>query len=79
MAAVARDGMMPVAIGCLVGVFAAEFGTKLLAAFLFQTPSRDPIATILVPVGQVAIALLAAILAGRGVLRVAPMEVLRGD
>ena len=76
---VAREGLTPAAIGCLSGVLIAAAGAKVLAKLLFHTSAYDPIATVGVPVAIVAIAGVAALLAGRSVLRVAPMNVLRGE
>ena len=74
---VVRDTMWPALIGLLVGIGAAFYATRIVAAFLFQTTPHDPGTfagvAILVALG----ACLAAWIPARRAARVEPVTALR--
>ncbi|HXT14214.1 MAG TPA: ABC transporter permease [Gemmatimonadaceae bacterium] len=76
---VARDGVAPVIVGTACGLALTALVVRQLAGLLFDTRPLDPGVWIAVPVSIVLIGVVAAALAGRGLLRMAPMDILRGD
>lgn len=76
---VVRDTMWPALIGLLVGIGAAFYATRIVAAFLFQTTPHDPGTfagvAILVALG----ACLAAWIPARRAARVEPVTALRAE
>ncbi len=67
------------AAGIVVGLFAAFFVTRFLRTILFGVTAHDPLTFIAVPLGLVAIALLAGYLPARRATRIDPVRSLRSD
>jgi putative ABC transport system permease protein len=73
------QGMKPVLIGIVIGVFAAGALTRLMSSLLFQVSSTDPTTFAAVAVLLALIASLACYIPARQALRVDPMTALRHD
>jgi ABC-type antimicrobial peptide transport system permease subunit len=76
---VARQGLVPVAVGAAVGLIAAFASARLLQQFLFEITPRAPLAFAGVASLVLAIATAAALVPARRAARTAPAEALRGD
>jgi ABC-type antimicrobial peptide transport system permease subunit len=74
---VMRQGMALVAAGVVLGVAAALFTTRLLAALLFGVGTADPLTFLLVPVVLTLVALGACDLPARRAAGLDPASVLR--
>jgi predicted permease len=76
---VVLQGMRLALVGVLLGVAAAFFLARFLAAFLFGVETRDPLAFLGVPVLLSAVAFLAVWLPARRASRVDPIIALRSE
>ncbi len=74
---VVRQGMALTAHGIAIGLVAAFFATRLLAAFLHEVSATDPWTFGAVAVGVVGVALLASWIPARRASRIDPMQALR--
>ncbi|MCK5650235.1 MAG: ABC transporter permease [Gemmatimonadetes bacterium] len=74
---VVRQGMELTGLGIAIGLVAAFFATRLLAAFLHEVSATDPWTFGAVAVGVVGVALLASWVPARRASRIDPMEALR--
>jgi putative ABC transport system permease protein len=77
MALMLRQGMMPVAIGLVVGLLAAIASTRVLHSLLFEVSASDPMTYVMVFVLLAAVALLASYVPSRRAARVPPAMTLR--
>jgi hypothetical protein len=73
---VVRSGMVPVAIGLIVGVALSLVTSSLLRSQLFGVTSRDPITLIVVPVLLTLVAIAAMYVPARRAMRVSPIVAL---
>ena len=72
-------GLAPVAIGTLVGLAAAGFGSRLLQAFLFEITPTDPWTYTATSILVLLVAAVACAIPALRAVRVQPMTVLKGD
>jgi predicted permease len=73
---VVRSGMVPVAIGLIVGVALSLVTSSLLRSQLFGVTSRDPMTLIVVPVLLTLVAIAAMYVPARRAMRVSPIVAL---
>ncbi|MEO7190336.1 MAG: ADOP family duplicated permease [Vicinamibacterales bacterium] len=73
------DAVWPVAIGVLVGLAAAYYGTTVLTKFLFETTARDPVTLAAVASVLGIAAVLAAWLPARRAATLNPVTALRAE
>lgn len=76
---VAGDGVKLAAAGMVVGGAVALFGSSVLEAFLFQVERSDPATFLVVGLGMVAFALVAAVVPALRAVRRQPAEALKAD
>jgi predicted permease len=76
---VARQGVMPGAIGIVAGLGAAWFGTTILQQFLFGIEPREPLVYGAAGLIAIALAAISSYLPARRVGSLLPAEVLRGE
>ncbi len=76
---VVGDGVKLAAAGMVVGAGVAMFGSSVLEAFLFQVERSDPTTFVVVGLGMVAFALVAAIVPAVRATRRQPAEALKAD
>jgi putative ABC transport system permease protein len=76
---VLEDGMRPVALGVIVGLFAAAAAARLVAGFLFGVSASDGATFATVTLLVAAIGLLACLLPARRATRVDPLIALRSE
>ena len=67
------------AIGAVVGVGAALWLTRVMESLLFSVSRRDPVTFVAVPLGLIAIAVLACYIPARRAMRVDPVIALRSE
>jgi putative ABC transport system permease protein len=79
MALVVGQGLAPILAGLALGLLGALATTHLMAALLFQVSAVDPLTFAAVPLGLLAVALLACYLPARRATRIDPMIALRAD
>jgi ABC-type antimicrobial peptide transport system permease subunit len=72
-------GLTPVAIGTVVGLVAAGFGSRLLQAFLFEITTTDPWTYTAVSILVLLVSILASAIPALRAVRLQPMTVLKGD
>jgi predicted permease len=65
--------------GCLIGVVASFFATRLLRSMLFQVDPLDPVVLSLAAVSIFALALIASLIPARRAASIEPMQALRMD
>ncbi len=70
-------GLMPVAIGIVLGAIAAVLATRLAAATYPEANLSHPLALIAVPAGLLVVALVACVVPARRAAQLDPAEVLR--
>jgi predicted permease len=76
---VVRRGALMAGVGALVGVVAAIWATKPLAAFLYGVSPTDPLTFVSVPLAFLLVALLASLVPARRATKVDPVRALRAD
>jgi putative ABC transport system permease protein len=76
---VVRQGLILAAVGVGIGLLGGLAATRLLSGLLFGVSPTDPLTMVAVPLGLIAVALLAAYLPARRATRVDPMVALRAD
>ena len=76
---VVRRGAVMAGTGAVVGVVAAVWATRPLAAFLYGVSATDPLTYASVPVAFLLVALLASLVPARRATRVDPVRALRAD
>lgn len=76
---VARQGLLPVAVGLTVGLGAAWGGTRFIASLLFGVRPQDPLAFAAAAAFLVGVAALATLVPVRRATRVDPMVALREE
>lgn len=74
-----RSGVAPVAAGVVVGVVGAIAAGRVVGAFLFGIPSRDPMIHVLVAVTIITAGALAALIPAKRVFDMETAEVLRAE
>jgi ABC-type antimicrobial peptide transport system permease subunit len=74
---VVLQGMRLAVLGAVIGLIAAFALVRLLASFLFQTKTWDPISFTIVPLVLIAVALLAVWVPAQRAVRVNPVNALR--
>jgi predicted permease len=79
IAMVVRRGAMMAGAGAIIGVIAAVWATKPLAAFLYGVSPTDPLTFATVPAAFLLVALLASLVPARRATRVDPVRALRAD
>jgi predicted permease len=79
LAMVVRRGALMAGVGAIVGVVAAFWATKPLAAFLYGVSATDPLTYASVPVAFLLVALLASLVPARRATKVDPVRALRAD
>jgi predicted permease len=79
VAMVVRRGALMAGAGAVVGVIAAVWATKPLAAFLYGVSATDPLTFVSVPIAFLLVALLASLVPARRATRVDPVRALRAD
>ena len=73
-----QGGRLAVA-GVAVGSLAALLGARLIRGLLFDVSATDPVTFVAVPLGLLAVALLASYIPARRATRVDPVIALRGE
>jgi predicted lysophospholipase L1 biosynthesis ABC-type transport system permease subunit len=63
--------------GCLIGVVAAVFATRLLSSLLFQVDPLDPLVLVLATIFILLLALAASVIPARRAASIEPLEALR--
>ncbi len=76
---VLRRALTLTAIGVGIGIIASLAVTRVLAGFLYETSTLDPVILVGVSVLLIAVAILACYLPARRAARVDPMVALRYD
>ena len=76
---VVRQGMLPVAVGTVVGLLAALAGTRVMRGLLFGIEATDPLTFTAIPALLALVALAASILPARRAARVDPMVALKEE
>jgi len=76
---VVRDAAWPIALGTIAGVLGAAAGTRVIAAFLFNTTPTDGATFTIVAVALIAAGCLAAWLPARHAARIDPARALRAE
>jgi predicted permease len=79
LAMVVGRGALMAGVGAIVGVVAAFWATKPLAAFLYGVSATDPLTYASVPVAFLLVALLASLVPARRATKVDPVRALRAD
>jgi ABC-type lipoprotein release transport system permease subunit len=79
IALVARQGVIPGAVGTAVGLGAAWFGTTILQQFLFQIEPREPLVYGAACLVGIVLAAISSYLPARRVVGLRPADVLRGE
>jgi predicted permease len=74
---VLKRGLVTTAIGVTIGVLASLAGTRVLAGFLYNVNTQDPIVFVLVALLLLAVGQLASYLPARIAARTDPMQTLR--
>ena len=74
---VLAHGLKLVAVGVVLGLFAAFFATSALEALLFETPARDAWTFVIAPTVLMSAALVACGLPALRAARVDPVQALR--
>jgi putative ABC transport system permease protein len=72
-------GLTLAVIGAIGGVGAALWLTRVMETLLFSVSRTDPVTFIAVPLGLIAVALLASYIPARRAMRVDPVIALRGE
>ena len=65
--------------GCIIGVVASLFATRLLSTLLFEVDPLDPIVITLAALAIFALALVASVVPARRAAAIEPMRALRND
>lgn len=73
------NGLAPVVLGTVLGLFGALAASRTLESLLFNTAPLDPMTFVTVPVILLAVATAACWLPARRATRVDPMTTLRDD
>jgi ABC-type antimicrobial peptide transport system permease subunit len=76
---VLRDSLVLVALGLVIGLPLAWFGSKLMASMLYNLSAHDPMSLIVAGLGVLAVSLAAAYLPARRAARLDPMTALRTE
>ena len=76
---VVRDGLLPSAVGVLVGLLVAFWASRLLAGFLFGIEPDDPASFAAVTAGIFLICVFASYYPARRIAEMDPAEVLREE
>ena len=76
---VMQQGMVPVAVGLVLGLAAAFAGTRYLASLLFGVEARDPVSFAGATAFLVGVALLATLLPAWRAARIDPTAALRQE
>ncbi len=71
------DGLVLVACGLALGLTGALAAARLLESFLFGVAVTDPASFVLVPLGLLGVASVAAYLPARRAMKIEPMSMLR--
>jgi predicted permease len=74
-----RQAMLPVLLGCAVGMALCAVVSRILSSVLFGVSSHDPFAFVVVPLFLVAVALAASYVPARRATKVDPMTALRHE
>ena len=74
-----RGGLRLVAVGTVLGLFAAFALARLLGSLLYGVPAGDPVLFVAVPVLMAAVAFLAAWIPARRASFVNPVRALKAD
>ena len=73
---VVRQAMIPVLLGIGLGMVGAIFATRAIAAALVNVTAIDPVTFVLVAVGLMAVALMAAMIPARRAAKLDPSRAL---
>jgi putative ABC transport system permease protein len=76
---IARQGLILVGIGILVGLGASLALTRVISRFLWGVSATDPLTFVLVVLAMAAVALLACLIPLRRALKIDPMNALRWE
>jgi ABC-type lipoprotein release transport system permease subunit len=76
---VVKGGLAMGAVGVGIGLVGAALGSRLLTSLLYGVGRLDPMTFVVVPILILASALGATWLPARRAVRIAPIEVLRGE
>jgi putative ABC transport system permease protein len=79
LALILRQGLTLAAAGIAIGLPASLLVGRVLRSSLFGVTTADPATLVLIPLGLLAVALLAAWLPARRATRVDPMVALRNE
>jgi ABC-type antimicrobial peptide transport system permease subunit len=73
------QGMLPTAVGTVLGLLAAFVATRILTSLLYQVEPWDPTAFVLGTGFLFAVALLASFVPARGATKIPPTEAIRAE
>jgi len=76
---VLRQGLLLALMGSVIGLIVGVFSSRVLAAFLFETPTADPVTLVSVAIGLALLSLLACIGPSRRAASVDPMVAMRTE
>lgn len=76
---VLRTGLRPVAVGLLAGLMGAVFAGRLLAGYLYDVQSHDPMTFATVGLGVLVVGIVATLGPARRAARLEPIDALRAE
>lgn len=76
---VLRQGLAMAAVGVLLGLGGAWYGSHLLSGLLYEVEPTDPVTYVGVALGLLSVAALAGLVPARRAVRVDPVEALRAE
>jgi ABC-type antimicrobial peptide transport system permease subunit len=76
---IVREGMVPAALGVLLGIAGAMAGSRILATLLFETSAADPVTFGATALVLLAAAFLACVVPARRATRIEPSLALRSE
>jgi len=76
---VVADGLKLVSVGLVVGGVGAAMGSRVLTSFLFEVQATDPLTFVMVGLGMVVVAVLAAVIPAVRASRRDPAEILGAE
>ena len=77
LSTVLKQGMLPVALGLILGLAGSAVLSRMLAGLLYGVSPRDPVIYFAIPIFMIIVALLANYIPARRALNVDPVTALR--